>query len=75
MVRGSPVEIAAQVDISENFTLSSTVYDHGEAVELVFSGGAEVLLSFTRRGFEQFRKQWPAVLSQADARFADHSIE
>ncbi|WP_229795980.1 hypothetical protein [Saccharothrix coeruleofusca] len=65
----------AQVDISEDFSLSSTVCDEGEIVELAFSGGTEVLLSFTRRGFEQFREQWAEVLAKADARFEEYSKE
>ncbi|WP_433272935.1 hypothetical protein ACQPZF_17725 [Actinosynnema sp. CS-041913] len=75
MFRGSPVEVATHIDISENFTLASTVYDASETVELVFSGGTDVMLSFSRRGFEQFKAQWADVVAKADARFEDHHIE
>jgi hypothetical protein len=67
----SPIEITAQVDISENFRLHSTVNPSTGVVELVFTGGTEVMLSFSRRGFEQFKEQWSAVVTQADGRVAE----
>ncbi|WP_433264091.1 hypothetical protein ACQPZF_34075 [Actinosynnema sp. CS-041913] len=72
MYRGSPVEVSTQVDISENFTLISSVHDNGEQVELEFSGGTHAALFFTRRGFEQFKEQWPDVVAKADAAFKSH---
>lgn len=66
MFRGSPVEVAAQADISENFTLHSAVDRDGD-VELVFSGGTQLMLSFSRRGFAQLKAQWPEVVAKVDA--------
>jgi hypothetical protein len=63
--RGSSVEVSACVDISENFTLRSTV-DCDGYVELIFSGGTEMTLMFSRRGFAQFQAQWPALLAKVE---------
>ncbi|MBB5955521.1 hypothetical protein FHS29_002102 [Saccharothrix tamanrassetensis] len=72
MYRGSPVEVSTQVDIAENFTLLSAVHNGGEQVELEFSGGTHAALFFTRRGFEQFKQQWPAVVAKAEEAFKSH---
>ncbi len=74
MRHGSPVEVSTQVDIAENFTLLTAVHGNGEQVELEFSGGNHAALFFTRRGFEQFKEQWPQVVAETEAAFEDHWI-
>ncbi|KAA2264075.1 hypothetical protein F0L68_08815 [Solihabitans fulvus] len=66
MYRSSPVEITTQANISENFDLHYVASAEGE-VELRFSGGTELLLSFSQRGFQHFKAQWPNIVAKHEA--------